>query len=77
MILHRTHFKRARPWASGAGRNNANYEQQSFYQLNKLCQQYTRTSGQFIGLRLPNISMSALRSSRLICGVSRRFWPDV
>jgi hypothetical protein len=30
MILHRTHFKRARPWASGAGRNNANYEQQSF-----------------------------------------------
>jgi len=32
------HFKRAQPWASGAARNNANYEQQSFYQLNKLYQ---------------------------------------
>ena len=42
MILHRTHFKRARPWASGAGRNNANYEQQSFYQLNKLYQHAQR-----------------------------------
>jgi hypothetical protein len=38
MILHRTHFKRARPWASGAGRNNAKYEQQSFYQLNNVYQ---------------------------------------
>jgi len=36
MILHRTNFERAWRWAYRRGMHNANYERQSFYQLNRL-----------------------------------------
>ena len=45
MILHRTHFGPRSDRLAGEGCNNAKYEQQSFYQLNRLYQHTQETSG--------------------------------